>query len=92
MNKEQLIEAVQAKVGSEYTKKHVQEGVEAVFDAITSSLSKGEDVAITGFGTFKVRNCRSRRARNPRSNTEVQVPARRKAVFKVSPELNNLLK
>jgi len=92
MNKEQLIEVVQAKVGSEYTKKHVQEGVEAVFDAITSSLSKGEDVAITGFGTFKVSKRAARQGVNPRTGEKIQIAATTVPKFKAGDCLKDAVK
>ena len=51
----------------------------------------GERIEIRGFGTFKVRERRARRARNPRSGTEVMVPAKLVPVFKPSKELKSLV-
>jgi nucleoid DNA-binding protein len=52
---------------------------------------EGKHLEIRGFGTFKVKNHKARKARNPKTGDTVQVPARKKAVFKVSRELNKML-
>ena len=51
MNKGDLINEV-AKIVD--TKKNAQEAVECVISSITNALKKGEDVTLTGFGSFKV--------------------------------------
>jgi nucleoid DNA-binding protein len=59
--------------------------------AISKALSDGHHLEIRGFGTFKVRERRARRARNPRSGEEVLVPAKLVPVFKPSKELKTLI-
>jgi integration host factor subunit beta len=61
--------------------------IDGMLDAVCRALSEGKHLEIRGFGTFKVRERRARRARNPRSGTEVQVPAKLVPVFKPSKEL-----
>src|SRR5881392_3437668 len=61
--------------------------VDQLLDAVCRALSEGRHLEIRGFGTFKVRERRARRARNPRSGTEVLVPAKLVPVFKPSKEL-----
>jgi len=56
-------------------------------DAACRALTEGHHIEIRGFGTFKVRERRARRARNPRSGDEVMVPAKLVPVFKPSKEL-----
>lgn len=92
MNKEQLVEAVHAKVGSEYTKVHVHAAVEAVFDAITSTLAKGEEVAITGFGTFRVTKRAARQGVNPRTGEKIQIAATKAPKFKAGKGLKDAVK
>lgn len=78
MNKSQLAEKVyemHAKKGVEVSKKHAEEVVDFVFDCITSSLKKGEEVAISGFGTFLTKSRAARTAHNPRTGEMVQVQA-----------------
>ncbi|MBI3671434.1 HU family DNA-binding protein [Candidatus Azambacteria bacterium] len=55
MNKDALAEAVQSKAGLD-TKKSAQDAVDAVFDTISAALSKGDEVSIAGFGSFKTDN------------------------------------
>lgn len=92
MNKEQLIEAVHTKVGDEYSKKHIQESIEAVFDSITAALSKGEEVAVAGFGTFKVSARAARQGVNPRTGEKIQIAATKVPKFKAGKALKDAVK
>jgi len=88
MNKAQLVEAIAAKTA---TKKEAQEIVEAVWDSIKSSLKKKEDVAISGFGTFRVKQTKARTGRNPKTGETIQIPAKKKIAFRASKELKSIL-
>ncbi len=88
MNKAQLVEAIAVKTA---TKKEAQEIVDTVWDTIKSSLRNQEDVAISGFGTFKVKQTKARMGRNPKTGEAIQIPAKKKVAFRVSKELKNLL-
>ena len=72
MNKSDLINEV-AKVVS--TKKEAQSAVDCVVSSITKTLKKGEDVALTGFGTFKVVKRKARKGRNPYTGEEIKIKA-----------------
>ena len=74
MNKAGLIDAVMSAAGIE-VKKKAGEVVEAVFDTITKTLAKGEEVAVTGFGTFKVAKRAARMGVNPRTGEKIQIAA-----------------
>ena len=50
--------------------------VDQLLNAISRALSEGKHIEIRGFGTFKVRERKARKARNPRSGAEVMVPAK----------------
>ena len=67
MNKNELIGAVAESSG--LSRSDATKAVESVFDAITSTLSKGDEVRLVGFGTFSVakRTVRARRAFSPMS-------------------------
>ena len=84
MNKAQLIEAVAKGTN---TKKEAQMAVESVFDAIKGSLKKKDPVAISGFGTFKVKQTKARQGRNPKTGETIQIPAKKKVAFRASKEL-----
>jgi len=88
MNKAQLIEVIAGKTA---TKKEAQELVETIWDTIKGSLKKQEDVAISGFGTFKVKQTKARAGRNPKTGETIQIPAKKKVAFKASKELKTIL-
>lgn len=64
-----------SKAGLE-TKRQADAVVDAVFEVITKALSQGEDVAITGFGAFKVRKRSAKVGINPRTGEKVNIPAK----------------
>ena len=73
MNKSQLIKAVAEK--SELSQKQVAETWSIIEDTILSTLSTGEKVQLSGFGTFEVRKRAERKGRNPKTGEVVSVPA-----------------
>ena len=85
MTKADLVEEISAQTG--VSKNHTAVIVDGMLDAVSRALSEGNHLEIRGFGTFKVRERRARRARNPRSGSEVMVPAKPVPVFKPSKEL-----
>ncbi len=85
MTKAELVEEVATQTG--VSKNHTALIVDEMLGAICRALSEGRHLEIRGFGTFKVRERRARRARNPRSGEEVKVPAKIVPVFKPSKEL-----
>lgn len=74
MTKEGLVEAVMKATGME-VKAQTQRVVESVFDAITAALSHGEEVAVTGFGTFRVAKRAARDGRNPKTGEKIRIAA-----------------
>ncbi|HEC68835.1 MAG TPA: HU family DNA-binding protein [Candidatus Omnitrophica bacterium] len=88
MNKAQLIAKVAEKTE---TKKQAQEIVELILDTIKSTLKKREPVAISGFGTFKVKETKPRTGRNPKTGETIQIPAKKKLSFRVSKELKSAI-
>ncbi len=88
MNKAELVEVVAKNTN---TKKEAQLAVEAVFDAIRGSLKKKDPVAISGFGTFKVKQTKARMGRNPKTGEEIKIPAKRKVAFRAAKDLKAIL-
>ena len=84
MTKADLIEQVHQAIGPGVTKKDCAAVVNAFLNAIKGAVIDGRHIEIRGFGTFKVRERRTRMARNPRTGEPVRVPARRVPVFKPS--------
>ena len=79
-NKNDLIGLVADKAG--LTKAQAGEAVDAVFDAVTASLKKGEEVRLVGFGTFAVSKRKASIGRNPATGAEIKIPASNQAKFK----------
>ena len=58
--------------------------VEAVLDKMSKALEAGENVKISGFGTFVLRDKRERIGRNPKTGVEVPITPRRVMTFRAS--------
>lgn len=90
MNKADIVESVHGKLGG--TKVAAEEIVDMVFDSITGSLKKGEEVSIAGFGIFTVRQRAARQARNPRTGEMVSVAATKVPKFRAGKALKEAVK
>lgn len=89
MNKTELVKVVAEK--ADLTQAVAADAVNAVVDAIVEALAAGEEVAVLGFGTFKVADRAARTARNPQTGEEVEVAASKSVAFKVSKALKEKL-
>jgi integration host factor subunit alpha len=65
-------------------KKESRQVVESLLKIMKDTLSRGEDLLISGFGKFKVRQKRARRGRNPQTKERIILTARKVLVFKAS--------
>lgn len=75
MRKQDLVEEVRLAAGLD-SKSQAESAVDAVFDTITKALSRGEEVTLTGFGTFKVSRRSARTGVNPRTGEKIQIAAK----------------
>ncbi len=82
VGKSELVVALVDTLG--ITKKHAADAIDAVFGHIVRSTAGGKKVRIHGFGTFQVKHKEARKARNPVTGAEVDVPAKDVLVFKAS--------
>ena len=89
MTKADLVEQMAEKTG--LTRTDVAATVDAFLDAVKQSLENGHNIEIRGFGTFKIKPRKARKARNPRTGDVVPVPDRKIPVFKPSNEFKNLV-
>lgn len=80
MNKNDLIANVSE--AAEMSKADAARAVDSVFDAITSSLSTGNEVRLVGFGTFSTVQRKASEGRNPRTGEKIQIPASIQPKFK----------
>src|SRR5207245_11399168 len=85
MTKADLIDEV-SKISS-LTKKETETIVNTIFDNITDALSKGDKVELRGFGSFRIRHRNSRKGRNPKTGSSVDVPQKRVPLFNVGKRL-----
>ena len=79
MKKLQLIDAVAEK--AQLTKKDAAAAVDAVLDVIAEALASGDDVKVTGFGGFEVKERAAREGRNPKTGEKVAIPASKYVSF-----------
>lgn len=63
--------------------------VESILDQITDALANGENVKISGFGTFVLRDKALRMGRNPKTGVLVPIEARRVLTFRASPKVRS---
>ena len=88
MTKSELIEKVSEKIDG-LTKKQTEIIVNEVLESIKNALASADNprVEIRGFGSFKVKERRSRDGRNPKTGSQVSIDAKRVPVFKAGKEL-----
>lgn len=86
MNKAELVKSIAKKSG--LTIAQSQSALDAVTETIVETLNSGDEVGLKGFGTFKVKTREARTGRNPKTGAPVAIPAKNKATFKFSKEVN----
>ena len=68
-----------------------QEIMEEFLEIIKETIENGEDIMISGFGKFCVNEKQKRKGRNPATDQEMTLPARRVVTFKCSGKLRDLI-
>ncbi len=87
MNKNDLVAAVAESTG--LSKSDAAKAVDGVFDSISGSLSKKEEVRLVGFGTFSVAHRKASTGRNPRTGESIQIKASNQPKFKAGKGLKD---
>ncbi|MEO9462595.1 MAG: integration host factor subunit alpha [Marinomonas sp.] len=77
-----LAETINRKMG--FSRSESLDMVESILDKMTGALAKGENVKISGFGSFVLRDKRERVGRNPKTGVEVPITPRRVMTFRAS--------
>lgn len=85
MRKSDLVKAVSQQVKQPETQ--VTAVVNATFNAIQSALANGDEVALTGFGTFRISERGAREGRNPQTGERITIPSRKSPSFKPGTQL-----
>lgn len=89
MTKADLVEIVHNTVG--LSKKESVDLVEQLFGIMQETLSKGQNIKLSGFGNFEVRDKRARMGRNLRTGEPIEITERRVLKFKPSPVLKSAI-
>lgn len=90
MTKSVLIEKVAEKVEG-LTRNQTEIVVDTVFESIKKSLMTGEKIEIRGFGNFRLKSRKPRKARNPKTGESVDVPGKKVLYFKAGKALKEAL-
>ena len=90
MTKSELIKQIAER--AELTQAKAAEALQAFEAVVTDELSKGGEVTLTGFGTFKVTDRAARTGRNPQTGAEIQIAASKVPTFKAGKALKEAVK
>lgn len=89
MNKAQLVDLLSQ--NTQMTKLQSETFLDAAIDIIQSTVAKGDDVKLVGFGTFSPLSKKPRQGRNPKTGEPVQIPGQKVPRFKPGKEFKELL-
>jgi integration host factor subunit alpha len=89
MTKADLIESIYSQL--HVPKKESSDIVELVIESLKEAVANGENVKISGFGTFHVRQKKTRKGRNPKTGASMQIAARRVLSFRAGQQLKHAL-
>jgi integration host factor subunit alpha len=87
LTKADIIEGIRKRNG--FSKKKSTETIEALLEIIKNKLASGEDVLISGFGKFCVKQKEERRGRNPATGDDMMLSPRKVVTFKCSGKLRD---
>ena len=89
MNKTQMVEHIA--VSADLPKAKADAALQAFIQGVNNALSDGDEVALIGFGTFKVNERAARTGRNPKTGEEIQIAASKIPAFKAGKGLKEAL-
>lgn len=87
MRKPELAAVVANQTG--LTREKASEVITAFTDQVSAAASRGEDIALIGFGTFSVRHREAREGRNPQTGASIRIPASKTVGFKAGKALKD---
>ena len=87
MNKGELVAKIAE--GADITKAAASRALDSLIDSVTAELASGGDVALVGFGTYKVNDRAARTGRNPQTGAEIQIAAAKVPTFKAGKALKD---
>lgn len=90
MTKADLSQKISSVLGT--SKADGERAMNIIIDEITRALKSGQDVALTGFGTFTVSNRKARQGINPQTRAKIQIPAMKVPKFKAGKGLKDAVR
>jgi DNA-binding protein HU-beta len=87
MNKKELVESMAE--AADISKADAEKALNGMLMAVSDALAKGDKVTLVGFGTFSTVNRPARKAKNPRTGEEIDIPAKTIAKFKPGSKLSD---
>ena len=87
MNKTELVEFIATQ--ADLSKAKAAEAVDAFVEAVTTSLKKGKDVPLVGFGTFTISKRAARTGRNPQTGATIKIAASKAPKFRPGKSLKD---
>ncbi|MFA7521770.1 MAG: integration host factor subunit alpha [Halothiobacillaceae bacterium] len=89
LTKADLVETLHNEIG--LNKREAKEFVDLFFEEMRQVLESGEDIKLSGFGNFQLRDKNERPGRNPRTGEMIPVSARRVVTFRAGQKLKSLV-
>lgn len=90
MNRAELIDMISEK--AELTKASASRALDALLEAVTGSLQKGDPVVLVNFGTFTIKQRAAREGRNPSTGEKIKISAAKVVGFKAGKALKDAVK
>ena len=87
LTKANIVEAVSEQIG--YPKNQSFEVIETLLEIIKRTLESGEDVLVSGFGKFRIKEKHKRRGRNPATGEDMMLEPRMVVTFNCSRKLRD---
>ncbi len=87
MTKLEIVTNLYEKLG--FSRRECANIVDAFFESIKTTLAQGENVKISGFGNFIVKQKKARRGRNPQTGEEIEISERKVLNFRLSQVLKD---
>ena len=87
LTKKDIVERIQAELG--FQKNQSVEITETLLEIMKTTMAAGDDVLVSGFGKFCVKNKKERKGRNPATGKDMMLSPRKVVTFKCSGKLRN---
>lgn len=91
MNKAELVDIIFESGGGDITKVDIECVLNSFVSVVTNTVNLGEQVKLSGLGTFLSKQTKARKGRNPKTGEEIEIKAKTSPKFKASSDFKKLL-